>query len=232
VCSNNLHTIGIGCYNYADTYGNLPQGTSPLGNDPPEKRLSWQVALLPFIEQDAAYTAIDLEQPWDAPRNQEAVVHHIKTYLCPAGPYVSEPGHPAITHYIGMAGVGPDAVTLPKDSARAGVFGYDRTVALKDITDGTMNTILALESFGDNGGWAEGGPATVRGVDLDNQPYVGISRPFGGLHAQRSWFGTMPTSANAAFADGSVRQLHHTISAQTFEALATIAGGEQIPGEY
>jgi hypothetical protein len=221
-----LHQIALASHNYADTYGNLPQGTSPLGNDPPEKRHSWQVALLPFIEQDAVYAAIDLEQPWDAPRNQEAVVHLIKTYLCPAGPYVSEPGHPAITHYIGMAGVGPDAATLPKDSPRAGVFGYDRTVALKDITDGTMNTILALESFGEIGGWAEGSPATVRGVDPDNQPYIGIDRPFGRLHAHRSWFGTMPTSANAAMADGSVRQIHYTVSPQIFEALATMAGGE------
>jgi prepilin-type processing-associated H-X9-DG protein len=187
---------------------------------------------LPYIEQDAAYEAIDLEQPWDAPRNQEAVVHRIKLYLCPAGFDTSESGHPAITHYIGMAGIGPDAATLPIDSPRAGIFGYDRTIAMKDITDGTTNTILALESFIDNGSWAEGGRATVRGIDPDDQPYIGIDRPFGRLHAQRSWFGTMPTSANAAMADGSVRQIHHTISPQVFEALVTIAGGEQIPADY
>jgi prepilin-type processing-associated H-X9-DG protein len=200
-----------------------------LGDLPPGKRLSWQVALLPYLEQDDVYAKIDLAQAWDAARNEEGVRRLIKCFLCPTGNAHLDVG---VTYYIGMAGVGPDAATLPKDSPRVGVFGYDRTIALRNITDGTMNTILALESFVDNGGWAEGGPATVRGVDPENQPYIGIDRPFGRRHAQRSWFGTMPTSANAAFADGSVRQLHHTISAQTFEAMATIAGGEEISYDY
>jgi prepilin-type processing-associated H-X9-DG protein len=200
-----------------------------LGNLPPEKRLSWQVALLPYLEQDDVYAKIDLEQAWDAARNEEGVRRVIKCFLCPTG---NAPLDPGVTYYIGMAGVGPDAVTLPKDSPRAGVFGYDRTIALKDITDGTMNTILALESFIDNGGWAAGGRATVRSIDPDDQPYIGIDRQFGRLHAQRSWFGTMQTSANAAMADGSVRQIRHTINPRVFEALVTIAGGEQILDEY
>src|SRR5207253_1683731 len=133
---------------------------------------------------------------------------------------------------IGMAGVGTDAATLPTDSPRAGVFGYDRIVTIEDITDGTAYTILTIETFANNGPWAAGGFATVRGVDPETQPYIGIDRPFGRLHAQRSWFGTMPTSANAAFVDGSVRNLDHSISPRTFEALATMAGGEEIHEEY
>jgi hypothetical protein len=39
----------------------------------------------------------------------------------------------------------------------------------------------------------------------------------------------LPALANAALADGSVRAINATVSPRTFEALATIAGGEEIP---
>jgi hypothetical protein len=209
----------------------LPQGTVSLAGESPEKRLSWQVTLLPFIEQAGLCQMIDQRQPWDASANAEPVNRLIKIYRCPAGLERNAEGWP-VTNYIGMAGVGPDAATLPTDSPRAGVFGYERTVKISDIKDGASNTILAIETFAENGPWAAGGFATVRGIDPSQQPCIGIDRPFGRMHADRSWFGTMPSSANAAFVNGSVRSLDHSINPSVFEALATIAGGEEIHEEY
>ena len=42
-----------------------------------------------------------------------------------------------MTHYVGVAGVGPDAGRLPADDPRAGVFGYGRQTRLEDITAGS-----------------------------------------------------------------------------------------------
>jgi prepilin-type processing-associated H-X9-DG protein len=228
-----LKTIALGASNYADMHDHrLPQGTVPLAGVSPEQRFSWQVTLLPFIEQERAYEKIDQQQPWNSPANLVAVNWQFKVYRCPTGIERNAESFP-ITTYVGMAGVGTDAATLPTDSPRAGVFGYDRIVTIDDIKDGTSNTILAIETFVDNGPWAAGGFATVRGIDAELQPYIGIDRAFGRLHAQRSWFGTMPTSANAAFVDGSVRGLDHSINPSTFEALATMAGGESLrDGDY
>jgi hypothetical protein len=76
------------------------------------------------------------------------------------------------------------------------------------------------------------GSATVRYVDPNDQPYVGIGRPFGLLHGTQLWSGfTQPISV-AAFVDGSVRRIDPSIDPQVFEGLVTIAGGEQIPDEY
>jgi prepilin-type processing-associated H-X9-DG protein len=211
--------------------GRLPQGTVPIAGESAEKCLSWHVTLLPYVEQDKLYEMIDQQQPWDTPRNREAVNRTVKIYLCPQGDDRNSENCP-VSHYVGMAGVGADAATLPTDSARAGVFGYERTVKISNIKDGTSTTILAIESFVENGPWAAGGFATVRGIDPSQQPYIGIDRPFGRMHADRSWFGTMPSSANTAFVDGSVRSLEHNINASVFEALATIAGGEEIHEEY
>ena len=51
----------------------------------------------------------------------------------------------AATHFVGMAGVGLDAAEYaPDDSTQAkklGVFGYNRTTKLSDITDGPASTI-------------------------------------------------------------------------------------------
>jgi prepilin-type processing-associated H-X9-DG protein len=139
-----------------------------------------------------------------------------------------------LTPYVGVAGVGTDAPSLPAGHRNAGVFGYDRRTALADVKDGTSNTLLILESARDNGPWARGGPATLRGLDRTDSPYLGTGRPFGGTHFAENilfWRGRS-TGCNAAMADGSVRFLQEAIAPRVLEALATIAGGEKIGDDW
>ena len=84
--------------------------------------------------------------------------------------------------YIGIAGVGTDAPLLPKSDPRAGIFGYDRVCSLADIKDGVANTMLLAETAKVSGSWLQGGPATVRGLDPAQKPYLGPNRQFGGMH--------------------------------------------------
>jgi prepilin-type processing-associated H-X9-DG protein len=122
--------------------------------------------------------------------------------------------------YVGIAGLGTDAPSLPIGHRRAGIFGYDRQTRMVDISDGASTTMMLAETRVTNGPWTAGGPATVRGLDPRRQPYLGRGQQFGGSH---------PGGAMVAFADGSVRFLHETIDARVFEALSTIAGGETLP---
>jgi prepilin-type processing-associated H-X9-DG protein len=122
--------------------------------------------------------------------------------------------------YVGIAGLGVDAPRLPSKHPRAGVFGYDRATRIEDITDGTNQTMMLIETARDHGPWTAGGPSSVRGVDPATRPYIGRNRPFGGYH---------PGGANVAFADGSVRFLRGSIDPDVFEALSTIARGEHLP---
>lgn len=119
-----------------------------------------------------------------------------------------------------------------RPATRAGVFGYDRT-AFADITDGLSHTLLVLESARDNGPWAQGGPATVRGLDPDEAPYLGVGRPFGGTHfSERLVFHPRRSlGSNVALADGSVRFMHQDTAAEVLQALATIAG-EEPPADW
>ena len=65
--------------------------------------------------------------------------------------------------------------------------------------------------------------ATVRGLDPAKQPYIGPGRQFGGLHEG---------VAVVAMADGSVRFVAESIDPKVFEAISTIAGGEQVPAGW
>jgi prepilin-type processing-associated H-X9-DG protein len=60
---------------------------------------------------------------------------------------------------------------------------------------------------------------TVRGLEPQTSPYLGRASPFGGTHAG---------GAIVLFADGSARFLKESISPEVFQALATIAGGEEV----
>ena len=53
---NNLRQIGIACHNYHDTNGRFPSG-----ND--SNNFSAAAYLLPFLEQDATFKAIDFSKP-------------------------------------------------------------------------------------------------------------------------------------------------------------------------
>jgi len=112
------------------------------------------------------------------------------------------------------------------------VFGYDRIVRLRDITDGPSNTILLLETVTDIGPWAAGGQATVRGLDPDRRPYLAPDGQFGLKHRTDTFFRSNPVGSNIAFADGSVRWVLSSVSSETLEALATIAAGDTPGSDY
>jgi hypothetical protein len=121
---------------------------------------------------------------------------------------------PGVTHFVGA-----DAASLPANAPQAGIFGCDRSTRFEEIKDGASNTLLLMETAWENGPWTAGGFPTLRGLDPKRQPYLGSGRSFGGTH---------PGVAGVAFADASVRFLRDSIRPEVLEALATMAGGENI----
>src|SRR5262249_34049621 len=127
-----------------------------------------------------------LDRGWRAETNRKALNTSIRWYLCPGDPSYRPHSEPGLTSYIGIAGVGKDAPDLPKGSSnRIGVFGYpeDRQLRLDDASRGISFVMMVAETAHDNGPWLAGGPPTVRGLDPDDQPYIGTGRPWGGCHS-------------------------------------------------
>ncbi|MHB1560926.1 MAG: DUF1559 family PulG-like putative transporter [Isosphaeraceae bacterium] len=225
-CASCQRNLVLGILQCANETGSFPRGTWPNADLRPDDRLSFYFATLPYLENEDLAKSIDSAAGWKAPQNRPAATQRIAVMRCPEAPS-QIPGGYSFTPHIGIAGLGVDAPILPKGHPRAGVFGYDRQTTLKDITDGTFCTMVLAESSRSYGSWLTGGHATVRGLDPSDQPYLGTDRQYGGLHFSRYSNG----GGNVAFADGSVRFISETVDPRIFEALSTIAGGENLPPE-
>jgi hypothetical protein len=221
-CASHMKTVALALLGYCNVTGSFPSGTVPNSHLRPSNRLGLYVPVSPYLDYKELYNGIDQDQPWDRDFNGSLARVRIGILTCPnATPVESKAPKP--TTSIGIAGLGKDAPMLPKTDARAGIFGYDRQTRLADIKDGAANTMMLAESGRAFGSWLQGGAATVRGLDPTKKPYIGPGRQFGGLHE-----GVVVV----AIADGSVRVVSESIDPKVFEALSTIAGGEQVPAGW
>ena len=187
---------------------------------PPETRLSWLAGILPQMGHADWRSRLEPGLAWNSPHNKPIASRELPEVVNPLfGPAVTAAGFP-VTHYVGLAGVGEDAALLPKDSPRAGVFGYNRSARIEEIRDGASNTIALMGVRGDLGPWAAGGRGTVRG--LTQRPYVNGPDGFGS---------GLPNGMSVAMADGSVRFLSADVDPGIVEHLATINGGEPVTAE-
>jgi hypothetical protein len=231
-CSNNLKSIAIAVHNYVDTYGKFPPGTRPSPILPLEKRLSWIFEVLPFMGSDPTYSSAKKDLAWDAPANLQ-LWEDWKCFMCPSGPAQQAAYSSRLTHYVGIAGLGEDAATYSNGDARIGIFGYDRQVAKKDVTDGLSFTLMIMETSRENGPWAAGGRATIRGIDPTDEPYIGPRRQFGGMHRDSSsFFGRSLPASNCIMADGSLRTIRADVDPRVLDKAATIAGAEGWGGDW
>ncbi len=216
---NNMKQIGLALHNYHDRHRAFPQGTHPNEKLKVEKRLSWQAEILPYLEQAALHKQIDFDKAWDDKANTKWMKVRVGVFQNP-GMTEQQKGKYGTTHYVGIAGVGKDAPTLKVTDKRAGVFGYNRVTRIRDIRDGTSNTMMVTEASKNFGPWGAGGTATIRA--LTKKPYIngpdGIGGPYQG-------------GCNVLMADGSVRFVSEKIDPSVLEALSTIHGAE-IVGEY
>jgi hypothetical protein len=212
---NHLKQLALAMHNYHSANGSFPAGTHSNPQLKPDKRLSWLVDLLPYLEFRPIYDEMDLKKAWDDPANRKDVELPLALFMNPSVGPPKDNVH-AVTEYVGMAGLGADGPTLPVTSPRAGVFAYDRVTRIEDIIDGTSNTIMISECDKDLGPWAAGGDATIR--SLTKKPYIDGPDGLGGQHEG---------GCQVALADGSVRFVSRDIDPTLLEHLMTIAGHEQ-----
>jgi prepilin-type processing-associated H-X9-DG protein len=221
-CSNNLRQLGQAAARYRDHHqGYYPSGTVLNNALAPQQRLSWQAALVPFLSEGGAAgkkwekleRAIALEDAGD-PSANPLLRQNVAPFLCPTFAHNVPPGRLGLTSYVGFAGIGLDAPSLPLKDPNAGFFGYDRRLKLADITAGISTTMMASETEQENGPWAAGGAATVRGLAPDCRHYIGRGQPLGGLHR-----GVL----NVLWADGSARPVHESINPHVFRDQSRLA---------
>jgi hypothetical protein len=192
------------------------------GNAKPHERLSYQVALLPFLEQDALHRKISTDHGFFDSQNQLAAKTVIRVALCP-NHFVDAKNResvPPFTSYVAMAGLGNGAATLPTNSPGIGFLGYDRTTHFSDFPNGTSNVIAMIETDVELGSWMQAGPSTLRSFDPESKYPLG--NPYGIETKKRGHSGGFAV----LIVDGSIRPFRYDALPPNFATAMTLEGGD------
>ncbi len=200
-CSNNLKQIAVALLNYHEVYRSFPPAV--ITNDDGTPMRSWRVAILPYANQEGLFDQYDFDVPWDHPNNESLTSIPLTQYQCPSVP----PSGECDANYVMVVGQG----TLGGKP--------NEGVKMRDITDGTSNTIAVIEIGGSGIHWMEPRDLTVEEV-ITHITDPGAS-PFKPTH---------PFGVNVAMADGSVSFIPNSIDPNTLRALLTRSGGEIVGG--
>jgi prepilin-type processing-associated H-X9-DG protein len=199
-CETNLKRLGLAFHEYHEAHGHFPAPAIVRRDGTP--LLSWRVALLPHLGYRSLYDRFHLDEPWDSPHNQRLIAETPPELACPgaAGRHDGETGYLVV--------VGPEinawSVNTPFDSTRG--------VDLREITDGTSNTVLVMET-----------DTLIPWTKPDDLHWS----PAGALPQLRS---PHNGGTHALFADGATRFITPAIRPEILRGMLTINGGEVIAG--
>jgi prepilin-type processing-associated H-X9-DG protein len=201
-CVNNEKQIALAIHNYIASHGSFPPAYTADNAGKP--LLSWRVLILPYIEQDALYKEFHLDEAWDSPHNKALIARMPPTYRCPSAS--SDLASQGKTRYLTPRG-------------KSTIFPGNETVKLRDVTDGTSNTIMVVET-GDADAVVWTKPDDWK---VDPEPNMA------GVLTNHA--GGDGTGSNFGFADGSVRFFNERIKPATLRAMLSRNGEEVISAD-
>ncbi len=283
-CKNNLKQIGLALHNYHDTHSVFPpaalairyNGTAVAPSDAEPGRTAvaggwaWSTFILPFLEQSNLYQSLNPNgNNFPAAPNQFTRTV-LTVYLCPTeaspvihtatpmgGDGVSD-GH-ARSSYPAVAGSGANADYANKAPFNTrGIMCYNSRTSMKDVLDGTSNTMIVAERFWDGKDsekrrgvvWVGKAPGKNPGdvgnkysniIRVENLPAWLINgtnnNAAASMHGGVSQVAAGGSSQKGGIGiqvlmgDGGVRLLSENIHGPTWQALGQMADG-QVIGEF
>jgi prepilin-type N-terminal cleavage/methylation domain-containing protein len=283
-CKNNLKQIGLALHNYHDTHSVFPPGAiavrytgvavAPSDAEPGRTSVAggwaWSTFILPFLEQAPLYQSLNpngnnfplapnqfsrtVLSVYQCPTEASPQIH----FATPMGGNGSNDGH-ARSSYPAVAGSGANADYANKTSQNTrGILWYNSKSSLRDVTDGTSNTMIVAERFWDGGDsekrrgcvWIGKAPGSNPGdvgnkysnlIRVDNSPSWLINgtnnNAAASMHGGVSQVPAGGSSQKGGYGiqvlngDGSVRLLSENLHGPTWQALGQMADGEVL-GEF
>lgn len=190
--TNNLKQLGLAMHNFHDTFQGFPAAAEKDQDGKP--LLSWRVRLLPFIDQQALFNRFHMDEPWDSPHNKELIKLIPPTLVAPG----SKAGE-GKTNYVALL-------------HEKAVFHDEAGTRIRDIRDGTSNTIMIVEADDDHAViWTK-----PDDLELDEK------KPHAGLGKLRK------DGFLAAMCDGAVHFIPSTVTPKTLLKLIFRDDGQVI----
>jgi hypothetical protein len=191
---NNMKQFGLAMHNYHDANRHFPAAAIYSLDGKP--LLSWRVAILPMMEYGNLYDQFHFDEPWDSEHNKKLIDKIPEIYRSPKSK-LKEPGK---TNYVVPVGPGT-------------VFEGHEGMPIKNITDGTAHTIMAVE--------VDDAHAVIwsKPDDLPYDPKE-PAKGLGGLY--KDFF-------IALFCNGSVHVIELPCSDENLRSLFSAAAGDPVP---
>jgi RNA polymerase sigma factor (sigma-70 family) len=125
--TGNLYELARSMHKYHDKHGHFPHAA--IINKEGKPLLSWRVDLLPSLGFEELYNEFKLDEPWDSAHNKSLLAKIPKVFAAPEG-----------------AKKVPDATYYQVFVGKGTVFEEGKDITYRDITDGTVDTILIIEA--------------------------------------------------------------------------------------
>ena len=277
-CKNKLKQIGLALHNYHDTHSAFPPGgishlaiSKICSTDNVETNWGapWTIHVLPFLEQTALYSQFDFQRAFTTgsnnpgsdvgnPSNRQLFFVSNPNYQCPSDPNSGSGSNN--NNYLGVQGGGaisPAAESLAVCTTQSnrrvyfdnGTLYHGSSTRMRDLTDGSTNTLLIGESRylirptarsdGFHLSWASADnlgssarpgacAAAVESINSfqghggDHDTFNEYTRAFGSFHTGGCHF---------TLADGSVRFISENLDLRMLRFLAQRQSGAVI-GEF
>src|SRR5581483_1997574 len=126
-----LQQLGLAMHNYHDAHGHFPTNAIYSKNSKP--LLSWRVALLPYLGHNDLYKQFKLDESWDSEHNKQLIEKMPDVFRSPRM-RLKQAG---MTTYLAPLG------------EHLLFTGTDKKIKIADITDGTSNTIMLVDTADD-----------------------------------------------------------------------------------
>jgi prepilin-type N-terminal cleavage/methylation domain-containing protein/prepilin-type processing-associated H-X9-DG protein len=165
-CRNNLKQIGIAMHNYHDAHRTFPMGRERSMVDGAGRCYSAYAHLLGFLEQENVYKKVNfMINPEDA-GNVIAMADPIPLFICPTDfTWVNlQPNRGVHNYPLNTGTTFPVSPRNPSGVLVTGVFYEDSTTRIRDVTDGTTQTVCISETVRSQ----LNGPTTWDGVSATN----------------------------------------------------------------
>ncbi|MBR9801344.1 DUF1559 domain-containing protein [bacterium] len=230
---------------------------------------SYLVSILPFVEWSAMYDQFNFIQGWRGRPNRRVVVAIPNVYQCPSCPLVKSDhadetildndtpvGQMFAGHYLGNMGpIGtgyrlfcenPSAGTSTpncdsgNEVSGQGILGANSSVRMRDVTDGTSNTImvgeLSVNEYPTGAAapraWSRGCPDHSCGMAKNVKFGINIQGFVSGNFNNMSFSSMHAGGTHLLLVDGAVKFASENVDMATYLATASRDGGEAATLEF
>jgi prepilin-type N-terminal cleavage/methylation domain-containing protein/prepilin-type processing-associated H-X9-DG protein len=177
---NQLKQLGLALHNYHDSHNTLPPGLfnqiNLWGMAGASERIGWFSMILPYVDQANLYNQWQKEYATGVNGlGFSGKTIPVPMFLCPSDPAGAKASNDGISvNYVLNGGAyawgAQNGATDSNNTTPTGLFFPNSNIRLRDVTDGTSNTLMAGEIA-----LVSDGPAVVSGCSGGNRDMRGLA---------------------------------------------------------